>query len=210
MFNSGFIESGYDPNDLILDSEMEAKSASLPSEYDFAKFMPLYAKDQGTNYTCVPFSLSQMIECRKKLDDPNSTFQLDINDIYDSRPEPTKGMCIRDALDYIKYTGFKDKKSEDREKILLYGRLTSQYAIKMSLFMNGPCLIALPVYDSTRAQFWRGSNYEGGHAIACVGYDESGFKLLNSWGQNWGDFGMCKLPYEDVNQILECWTLITK
>lgn len=210
MFNSGFIESGYDPKDIILDAEIEAKSANIPSEYDFAKYMQLHAKDQGRTYTCVPQSLAQMIECRKKLDDPNSKFQLDINDIYDSRPEKTNGMCIRDALDYIKYTGYKDKKSNDREQILLFGRLTSQHAIKMSVFMNGPCLVALPVYDSTSPQFWRGSNYEGGHAIACVGYDENGLKLLNSWGESWGDFGMCTLPYSDMNKILECWTLITK
>ena len=210
MFNSGFIESGFDPKDIILDNEIEAKSASLPTEYDFAKFMSLYPKDQGRTYTCVPYTVSQMLECRKKLDDANSTFELDINDIYNSRPEPTNGMCMRDALDYIKYTGFKGKKEDDREKILLYGRLTSQHAIKMSVFMNGPCMMGLPVYDSTRAQFWNGNKFEGAHAIACVGYDEYGFILLNSWGQQWGDFGMCKLPYEDTNKILECWTLITK
>ena len=76
--------------------------------------------------------------------------------------------------------------------------------------MNGPCVMALPVYDTTSDSFWRGSRLEGGHAIACVGYNEDGFILLNSWGTQWGDYGKCILPYSDINKILECWTIIEK
>ena len=50
---------------------------------------------------------------------------------------------------------------------------------------------------------------EGGHAICCIGYDENGFILKNTWGGAWGDFGNCYLPYSQVNDnLLEAWGLI--
>ncbi len=37
----------------------------------------------------------------------------------------------------------------------------------------------------------------GGHAFALVGYNEIGFLVQNSWGEDWGDHGFAILPYED-------------
>lgn len=41
---------------------------------------------------------------------------------------------------------------------------------------------------------------EGGHAVICVGFDESNqwFIVRNSWGPNWGDKGYFYLPYQYV------------
>jgi C1A family cysteine protease len=93
---------------------------------------------------------------------------------------------------------------------MMFGKLNSEYAIKMSVFMNGPCIMGLPVYDSSRDDFWNGSSLEGGHAIACVGYDEEGFILMNSWGSGFGFGGRCVLPYGEINKILECWAIVLK
>jgi C1A family cysteine protease len=40
-------------------------------------------------------------------------------------------------------------------------------------------------------------NLLGGHAIICVGYDDSKqvFIMLNSWGKSWGVNGSFYLPY---------------
>ena len=57
------------------------------------------------------------------------------------------------------------------KNIISYCRLNSIMAIKYSLLINGPCILALPVY-SDRADFWNGDDYQGGHAICCVGYNE--------------------------------------
>lgn len=37
----------------------------------------------------------------------------------------------------------------------------------------------------------------GGHAVMCVGYDDSKqvFIVRNSWGSGWGDGGYCYMPY---------------
>lgn len=42
-----------------------------------------------------------------------------------------------------------------------------------------------------------GENVVGGHAVVCVGYDDSRqvWIMRNSWGERWGDHGYFYLPY---------------
>jgi hypothetical protein len=47
---------------------------------------------------------------------------------------------------------------------------------------------------------------DGGHAFAIVGYDETGFVVLNSWGRTWGWRGLGILTYEDwLENAMDCW-----
>ncbi|MBL8752094.1 MAG: C1 family peptidase [Planctomycetes bacterium] len=36
----------------------------------------------------------------------------------------------------------------------------------------------------------------GGHAVTIVGYDDRGFLIKNSWGENWGDRGYATILYD--------------
>lgn len=46
----------------------------------------------------------------------------------------------------------------------------------------------------------------GIHAFAIVGYNEHGFVVQNSWGQDWGACGFAILRYDDWrNNGLDCW-----
>ncbi|WP_424630447.1 C1 family peptidase [Bradyrhizobium sp. SYSU BS000235] len=48
----------------------------------------------------------------------------------------------------------------------------------------------------------------GGHAFAIVGYDQTGFYVLNSWGSGWGDTGIAHWSYTDwANSIMDVWVL---
>jgi hypothetical protein len=52
----------------------------------------------------------------------------------------------------------------------------------------------------------------GGHAFAVVGYDETGFLVLNSWGPGWSRFGnmpgMARWTYEDwAANVMDAWVL---
>lgn len=52
----------------------------------------------------------------------------------------------------------------------------------------------------------------GGHAIACVGYDDTNkyWIMRNSWGTNWGDKGYFYLPYNyllDNSLTSELWNI---
>ncbi|HXF45861.1 MAG TPA: C1 family peptidase, partial [Burkholderiaceae bacterium] len=46
----------------------------------------------------------------------------------------------------------------------------------------------------------------GGHAFALVGYNEIGFIVQNSWGENWGAGGFAVLPYADwIRHATDAW-----
>lgn len=190
----GFIKSEFDPRDLEFTKDEDIRSEELPKMFDYSKFANLHIKNQGSMPTCVPTSISTMLEAM------NYHFKWDILDVYNRRPEPKgEGMQIRDALKILKH--------DCGDPHMKYYRLRSELQIKWSLISNGPCIFALPV-RSMNNEFWRGNENYGGHAVACVGYDEDGFIIQNSLGSNWGYGGMTKLPYDQLNYIIEAWGII--
>ena len=56
------------------------------------------------------------------------------------------------------------------------------------------------------------SSVSSGHAMCIVGYDDElgggAFKLVNSWGKEWGKDGYCWLRYRDLRIIKEAYALI--
>jgi hypothetical protein len=62
--------------------------------------------------------------------------------------------------------------------------------------------------DGVSSQIQRGGNPEGGHAFAIVGYNESGFWVLNSWGAEWGKSGIAHWQYDDwAGSVMDAWVL---
>lgn len=55
--------------------------------------------------------------------------------------------------------------------------------------------------------------FEGGHAVLAIGYDDTREALLirNSWGEQWGNKGYAWLPYKYVEYGLakDFWTILT-
>jgi C1A family cysteine protease len=71
-----------------------------------------------------------------------------------------------------------------------------------------PVQIAISVYDSFESDYvatsglvpipnFRKENYLGGHELCLIGYNDNKqlFTVLNSWGTDWGDNGLCYFPY---------------
>ena len=57
-----------------------------------------------------------------------------------------------------------------------------------------------------------GGSMRGGHAVLCVGYDDSMGRMIvrNSWGPGWGDSGYFYMPYAFIADSDNCddmWTL---
>lgn len=55
--------------------------------------------------------------------------------------------------------------------------------------------------------------YEGGHAMAVVGYDDQlqAFKVINSWGRGWGMEGYAWISYRIFDYLVtEAWVAIDK
>ncbi len=140
------------------------------------------------------------------------------------------GSRIPDALDLLKNTGaatfdqmpYTDAECETQPsnaalqqaasfKIRNWGRLQGVEAIKAELANRRPVVIGIPVYDSF--QQLRGANSvyntlsganQGGHAVTIVGYDDNryggAFRVINSWGTDWGDNGYFWLTYDLARQ----------
>lgn len=80
--------------------------------------------------------------------------------------------------------------------------------VKGALYRGHPVIVAMmlsPTFDQIRGPAIyadEGSNSTGGHAMVIVGYDDHrrAFRLLNSWGENWGDRGFGWVGYRAMAQ----------
>ena len=155
--------------------------------------------DQGSNPICVPCSISAYLNWDLNSKDGNDTRDNNINvqDIF-KHGGKEDGMLFKDAFNYL----------ISLKKLNIYALVGGIEPLKTAIELNGPCVAALPVYNSTSNDFWNGAEYEGGHAISIVGWNKEGFIIRNSWGQSFGDNGYTTLPYSQFNKFIEIWTLI--
>ena len=211
--NYGCKPSKIDGTEIIIDDVLE--NMEIPTSYSYVGYLPV-AYNQGHRPTCVPHAISAFVDWYNGINCIDKDMSIDW--IFDCRENKEgEGMSIKEALKYIRKVGYTSKQdyknirkgeSPELDQINMYGMLNSIFAMKRSLLVNGPFILALPVYDSNRSDFWNGSNFEGGHAVACVGYDDYGLIIRNSWGPTWGSCGYCTLPYDQINKIYEAWALI--
>ncbi len=97
--------------------------------------------------------------------------------------------------------------------------------IKETLCKKIPAMFGFTVYSSIRNSIdgkipfpSKTEKVLGGHAVVCVGYDDSldigtckgAFIIRNSWGPSWGDNGYGYLPYDYLLKGLaqDWWALI--
>jgi len=83
--------------------------------------------------------------------------------------------------------------------------------VKVVLSKNKPVVIGMMVlrnfYELKNAQYWHptlgNTAPAGGHAMVVVGYDDrkEAFRLMNSWGKNWGDNGFIWVKYKDFGEF---------
>lgn len=99
-------------------------------------------------------------------------------------------------------------------------------SIKETLASGLPAMFGFTVYESMnnardgKIPFpLENERVLGGHAVLCVGYDDSleigsqrgAFLIRNSWGESWGEKGYGWLPYEYLLQgIAQDWWVLVK
>lgn len=83
--------------------------------------------------------------------------------------------------------------------------------IKNALHNNGPVYAGFAVYNDFMS--YTGGYYEyktgslrGYHAVAIVGYDQTGFKVKNSWGTGWGERGYFRIKYSQMTNSVQFGT----
>ena len=96
-----------------------------------------------------------------------------------------------------------------------WGILQTTDEIKQSLSVGLPVVTSMAVYKSFQglkspAAIYNTAEgeYLGDHAVTIVGYDDDfagggAFKVINSWGTDWGENGYFWLPYNFLNTPVE-------
>jgi len=145
------------------------------------------------------------------------------------------GMVMRDALDIVVKFGdvpheyfpyneetpkaikLYEKQAENLyevgypNRISSYCRVNTISAAKLALSKGIPLLMAMMWYEDMEVDGDGILNtnyigYAGGHCMFIYGWDERGWKIQNSWGEEWGINGKFILPYEMGME--ECWAVM--
>lgn len=180
---------------------------TLPVQYSYRKFLPEVI-NQGEDPICVPCTISAYLNWRENLNNgTKKDYEIDYQEIFDSRTSDGEGMTFKEAFRYLRHTGVSSKLG--KLKIGTYAMVRSSMLLRFAILLNGPCMGALPMYNE-KDEFWKqGSDdyLKGYHAVAIVGYDEDGFLIRNSWGRDYGDRGYAHIKEEDFKKFIELWTV---
>lgn len=108
------------------------------------------------------------------------------------------------VADYLYEVGRPNRISE-------YCRVNTVGAAKLALMSGTPLLMAMEWFedmevDSDGVLNTRYAGYAGGHCMYIYGWNERGWKIANSWGEDWGVNGCFILPYE--LGMAECWAVM--
>lgn len=109
---------------------------------------------------------------------------------------------FEEEVDKIEHFGYVFKFHE-------YFKLKDKAAIKTALMESGPVVMVMSWFDDIRivdgVMKTKGVKTlkTGGHCMVIYGWNEIGWKVQNSWGDNWGNHGNVVIPY-DV-KIKEVW-----
>lgn len=205
--NFGFVQSKMDGTE----QEFVPTNSPIPDNISYIDYLPKVV-NQGSHPICVPCSISAYANWSINIETGNNKFEngLDYFDIFSKRTTSSnEGMSFKDALHYLNHNDA-ILESGNRRIVHRYARMGSILSVQQAIVANGPCIGGLPVYNTDVDDFWNSDqgNFQGGHAIAIVGYNKEGFIIRNSWGNYYGDKGYSILPYEDFNKFYELWTII--
>ena len=205
MKNYGFKKSKLDGTEHVI--QLPA-SLDLPSFYSYQEVLPEVI-DQGEDPICVPCSVSSFLNWRENLKDGEPRDNgIDLFELYGIKTNSGEGMTFKEAFRYLRHHGV----SSDRGNLKIgeYALIRNNIEFRYAILANGPCFAALPVYNTSK-YFWRKNGNQrliGYHAIAVVGYTESGYIIRNSWGRNFGDNGYTLIDYDESGKMLEAWSIV--
>lgn len=138
------------------------------------------------------------------------------------------GLCKETSWPYV-ISKFKKapptkcySEAKEHPVVLAHPVQNSKKAMKQVLATGFPIALGIQVYESMETDTVaktgvvpmpkKGEQCLGGHAILCVGYDDSQqvWIMRNSWGKDWGMSGYFTLPYSyltDDNLTTDLWCI---
>lgn len=149
---------------------------------------PYGALHQGDSNACAPYALTK---ASQRLG--GSVVASDIERLFYGAGKGLGAMDMATAI----------HKATDAGLIEGGMEVFSMEHIKLAL-LRGDVLLTLPVYSGgLPSQFWATEgDYEGQHAILCIGYKNGLFTLLNSYGPAWGSNGRCWLWEDGLEEMV--------
>jgi len=93
---------------------------------------------------------------------------------------------------------------EDREIQDMKYYLSNYNPLVIGIYIHEGFLNHTQIGGESFYKHYKGKKYYGGHAIVVVGYDDSknAFKIINSWGKDWGNDGFLWIDYEVFKKIV--------
>jgi len=81
--------------------------------------------------------------------------------------------------------------------------------LKRAIHRYGTCLLGFEItdawFDHTGLVFDEmDGESQGGHAVICVGYNDVGVLIQNSWGEEWGKYGFACISWPVFNRYFMC------
>jgi C1A family cysteine protease len=98
-------------------------------------------------------------------------------------------------VDKIEHIGYHFKFAE-------YFKLKDELSIKTSIMENGPVAFSMYWFDDIKVKDGVmqtkcvKTKKTGGHCMVIYGWNETGWKVQNSWGDFWADNGNVVIPYD--------------
>lgn len=116
-----------------------------------------------------------------------------------------------EIIDIYKHKGMSLQESGRLHRISEYCRINTVVAAKTALVSGVPLLMAMEWFDDMDVDdvgvlHTNYAGYAGGHCMFIYGWNEHGWKVQNSWSENWGVNGCFILPYE--MGMAECWAVM--
>lgn len=210
-----------------------AQTYDFPDEFEL---QTIRIKNQESTGSCVAHALSSIIEYynANQRNDPTEMSVGYIYGNRTNSEHKESGMIMRDALDIVAkfgdvpYSDFPyneetprairlyEKRADELydvgrpNRISEYCRVNTAASAKLALMSGVPLLMAMEWYEDMevvdgvlRTDY---VGYGGGHCMFIYGWDERGWKIQNSWGEDWGVGGKFVLPYE--MGMAECWAVL--
>jgi hypothetical protein len=170
--------------------------------------------NQGLKPECVAYS-SAWVKAYEDLRD-QGPFDFDEHAFFDLIGGTPDGAFIRRALDRMLRVGYPvvggARPTANHRIGSYYAVPVNAGAIKAAVLAFGPVIIGTPWFKSwyrpVHGVLPEPTVVVGGHALVVVGWDETGFRLHNSWGTGWGLEGECILRFSLLDKVREAWKVV--
>lgn len=202
----------------------------------------LIIRDQCATPACTGFALASVIDCQRLRAGSSARVSagmlFEMAKLHDDYPDDkVSGSTLRGALKGFFHNGVCLETDAPREKTAHFGWeldiATAEKARTISLGAyyrlnhevndyhaavneTGALIVSASIHSGwanpKKGQIRYNTRFEGRHAFAIVGYNESGFLIQNSWGNKWGGAegleGVALWTYQDwFENVEDAWVL---